>query len=424
MINDGSPTHKNKVSGKEDAIDLTITSMESRKNIVRWKTYKDLTDSYNFSDHYIMESLINFNPIVIDSPNKITWNFDESLIKEFNKEMKIKMIKWKTFYDKMKKKRSNVNKLVEYFQLLFVQCDIEIFGFKYYNSKNFNILSKKVIDLMSNRKKIMNQLAHLIRQLKKKSKNKFKTTKEIFKSNIPKYIKKYWKSLKNKINKLNKRIYRSKEDTIINSTKKMEKLINQKGAKNDKLFWNLSNKLTKMGQNTIPPQRDIKTDKIIATTMQEITTHIHDHFINPVKRNRKDYKQCHINFHNRIEKWMQKYKRNKNQNDSLLNRKYSKQEILKVINDLNKDSAMAFDFIHFKLIQWCKYTILDNLTLLFNLCFFEHQICPNIWKYGEYILVPKPVRSPQYAKNIRPIMVIPGLARIISKLNCNRLLTD
>ena len=55
---------------------------------------------------------------------------------------------------------------------------------------------------------------------------------------------------------------------------------------------------------------------------------------------------------------------------------------------------------------------MENLTLLFNLCFFDHQICPNIWKYGEYIPVPK------------PIMVIPGLARIISKLNCNRLLTD
>ena len=44
--------------------------------------------------------------------------------------------------------------------------------------------------------------------------------------------------------------------------------------------------------------------------------------------------------------------------------------------------------------------------------------------YGEYIPVPKPGRPPQFAKNIRPIMVIPGLARIISKLNCNRILTD
>ena len=142
--------------------------------------------------------------------------------------------------------------------------------------------------------------------------------------------------------------------------------------------------------------------------MEEITTHIHNHFISPVKRNRKDYEQRHKNFHNRINNWMENYTFNRNNNDSILNRKYSKQEVLKVINDLNKNSAIAFHFIHFKLIQWCKYTILENLTLLFNLCFYDHQVCPDIWKYGEYILVPKPSRPPQYAKNIQPIMVIPG----------------
>ena len=334
------------------------------------------------------------------------------------------MLKWRKYYDKMKHEKKNVNKFVEYFQLLFVQCSIEIFGFKYYNSKDFNTLSKKVINLMSDRKKKMNKLSHLIYQLKKKAKYKYKTTKELFKSNIPKGIKKYWKSLKNKINKLSKKIFQNKEDTIINSTKKMEKLINQKGAKNDKLFWNLSNKLTRNGQNSLPPQRDIKTDKIIATTTKEISEHIHEYFISPVKRNRKDYKKRHIDFHNRIEKWMKNYKYNKNNNESILNRKYTQQEVSKVINDLYINSAMAFDFIHFKLIKWCKDTILENLTLLFNLCFYDHQVCADIWKYGEYIPVPKPGRPPQYAKNIRPIMVIPGLARIISKLNCNRLLTD
>ena len=92
VANDGS---RHKGTGKEDAIDLTITSMESRRNIVRWKVYKDLSDAYNFSDHYLMESLINFNPIVNHNPDKITWDFDEKLINEFNNEMKNKMEKWK-----------------------------------------------------------------------------------------------------------------------------------------------------------------------------------------------------------------------------------------------------------------------------------------------------------------------------------------
>ena len=103
----------------------------------------------------------------------------------------------------------------------------------------------------------------------------------------------------------------------------MEKLINQKGAQNDKLFWSLSNKLTKSCQNTIPPQRDNKTDKIVATTLKEITQHIHEHFISPVNRNRKDYKQRHIKFHNRIKQWYNNYKFNNNNNKSILNRKYT-----------------------------------------------------------------------------------------------------
>ena len=44
FINDGSPTHRHKRTRKDDAIDLTITSMEFRKNVVRWKIYKDLSD--------------------------------------------------------------------------------------------------------------------------------------------------------------------------------------------------------------------------------------------------------------------------------------------------------------------------------------------------------------------------------------------
>ena len=118
----------------------------------------------------------------------------------------------------MKTKKENVNKLVEYFQLLFVQCGIGIFGFKYYNSQDFNTLSKKAIVLMEEKKRISNQLSHLISQLKRKS--KCKSTKDLFKSNIPRYIKKYSKSLKRKINKLNDKIYKNKEDILLIQRKK------------------------------------------------------------------------------------------------------------------------------------------------------------------------------------------------------------
>ena len=422
FLNDGSATYKNPVTDKEDVLDLSMISMDFKKYVARWKVDKSLSDSYDFSDHYVMEVLLDFNPFVFDIPDRITWNFDESLKTEFCENVQVNMDKWKKYYDCLHMDKNNLNRLVELFQLLFIEACIETFGFRKYNSNEFQWLSKKVLNLIEQRKQIKNKISHLIAQLKKQ--RKIKQTNRLTTANIPRRLRKYWKSLKHKINKLDKQISVKKQNTILESTKKIEKLINKNGAKNDKLFWSLSNKLTRTNQNVIPPQRDPKTNKIIATTMEEITDLIHKHFINPVKRNSKDYQPRHLRFHKKVENWMENYKFNKKDNTSILNRKYSKQEIIHVINNLNGDSAMAFDFVHFKLIKWCKKHLVDNLVLLFNLCFFKYQTCPNIWKYGEYTPVPKPGRPPQFAKNIRPIMVIPGFARIISKLNCNRILTD
>ena len=212
---------------------------------MRWKVHKELSEQYNFSDHYIMESLINLNPIVINIPDRITWNFDDDLIDEYNDNMAKKMKKWKIYYDNISDDKRNVNKLVELFQLLFVQASIETFGFKYYNVKNFNYLTKKMSKLIDDKRKLSNQLSHLIYQIKRKSKKKFRSIVELSRSNIPKRLKKYWKRLKNKINKINKKIFKSKQDSIVKSTMRMEKLINDNGANNEKTFWSMSNKLTK-----------------------------------------------------------------------------------------------------------------------------------------------------------------------------------
>ena len=85
---------------------------------------------------------------------------------------------------------------------------------------------------------------------------------------------------------------------------------------------------------------------------------------------------------------------------------------------------MTFDFVHYQLIQWIKLQIVHNLTNLFNLCYYTHQICPNIWKYSEYVPIPKSGWVLYYCKNIRAIAILPGLGRIIGKLLCNRILTD
>ena len=57
VLNDGSFTYKNSTSGKKDVLDLSIISMEAKKLVTRWKVHEDLSDDYNFSDHYILECL-------------------------------------------------------------------------------------------------------------------------------------------------------------------------------------------------------------------------------------------------------------------------------------------------------------------------------------------------------------------------------
>ena len=419
VINDGSPTYINSTSMKEDALDLSLISLEHRNTVARWKVHKDLRQRHNFSDHYVLEILLKVNPIMNDTPDRITWNFDENKIDEFNENLKIKMKKWRFFYDRLKYQKRSVNKLTSLFQLLFVQAGMDVFGLKKYNSQAFKWISKKVLNLIEQKKKVCHQLSHLIAQLKRKMK-----TAIIVVANIPRKLRIYWKKLKNKVHKFDKRIFRAKQDSILKSTAKIEKAINNKGAKCDKTFWKIANRITNTVSDSIPPQRDEKTDKILATTTLEIARHLHTHFIKPLQDNKDKYKPRHIRFHEKVDNYMETYKYNNNQNNSIVNRRYSKQEVLKVINDLNKDSAMSFDFIHFKLLKWSKYVILENLTLLFNLCFFDHQVYPTLWKHGEYIPIPKPGRPAKYSKNVRPICIIPGLARVISKINCNRVLTD
>ena len=59
---------------------------------------------------------------------------------------------------------------------------------------------------------------------------------------------------------------------------------------------------------------------------------------------------------------MNNYTYNKNDNSSIINRQINRQETLHVINHLNKNSAMAFDFIHYKLIHWAKMIIISKNT--------------------------------------------------------------
>ena len=107
-----------------------------------------------------------------------------------------------------------------------------------------------------------------------------------------------------------------------------------------------------------------------------------------------------------------------------INQLFNEQEIMHVIDNLNLKSAMAFDFIHFKLISIAKFELIYYLTKLFNLIYCVHATTPYCWRFGEITPIPKPGRPSSISKNIRPITVLPGLLRMFSKTIANRMIFD
>ena len=436
FINDGTKTYINSTTQKEDVLDLSLISTDFLKAVVNWNVKNDiyyiLKEKYknkkkkndnNFlqhqqndyriklSDHYALVTNLHFDPICHEIPSNLTWNFKTSKIKEFKTVLEKYMLEWRASYDMHWKDSNFVDTLAELFQLLVFQAGYNVFGLKKYCKNMINTISTKTKSLMEEKHKISNKLSNLLMKIKKR-----------YKGITSKYFKKKKRKLRRDIKKLNKKINKSKSNKVVKSTLYMESVINDPNTKIDKAFWNMVDKISNVKENFIPPLRNDQNDKVIASTTQEIANQLHQHFIKDPKRNK--YEQRHINYHNKINNFMYEYKYNNDDKDSLINRRISQQEIYHVLNHINQDSAMGFDFIHYKLLKWTKQVIVPNLTLLFNLCFSIHQKCPAIWKKGEFVPIRKPGRVPYYCKNIRPISILPGLARILNKIISNRLLTD
>ena len=418
FLNNGDYTHSR--GKKREVLDIMSITNNAANMVKNWYTstvptnrITKLGEKKRFSDHKAMIAVLNTDPNIKVKPDKVTWNLDERKIKDFRKALKPLMQEWKSEYDKYKDNRDAVDMLVEYFQLLFVKAAKDSFGFKRYNHQSVNWVDNKIHHILVKKKKITNKISHLVKKMKKRYGSIMKSSK---------WEKRILRKLKKRKNKLQKKLKKQKYKNVLASTEKIEKLINDPKVNNEKMFYDLINKISQKKTNQIPPIRNPRNNEIIATTNEEISSELHRHFTRDLTRNK--YEDKHIIFHNHVNNTMNNYKKNRLQSNSIVNRKYTEQEVLHVINNVNKLSAMAFDFIHYQLIIWSKFIILTNLTLLFNLCFYIHQKCPKVWKFGEYVPIPKPGRIPYYSKNIRPISILPGLGRIIGKLNCNRLLAD
>ena len=421
-LNNGDWTYKAS-NGKKDVLDLMTIDMNHQNLVDKWtchtvystrtKVTFNGTTTIPFSDHRGMIADLTLDPKINEKPDRITWNFDESKKKILQDTIKKKMKLWHNEYKKYKDDPNKIDQLVEYFQLLITTTAQNILGFKRYNSNSVNWVDNAIYELLREKKKIKNKISHLLNQMKKH----FNTIKM-----APTLMKRKLKRFKRKLNKINKKMKKNKYKNMMKSTRKMEQLINDPNVNKDKLFYNAISKISSRSTITIPPIRNPKNDNVIATTDDEIADELHKFYCQPPSRN--PYEPQHIAYHQHVDKFVENYPNNRNDNNNIVNRKFTIQETLYVINNLNRNSAMAFDFIHYELIFWIKHQIVFNLTELFNLCYYKHQKCPKIWKYGEFVPIPKPGRVPYYCKNIRPISILPGLGRIIGKLLCNRILTD
>ena len=415
--NDGTYTYVSKK--KKDVLDVTMITTQDQNLVKQWFVQDIPSNGIDrngkkkrYSDHRGIIMVLNSDPRLKLKPTRVTWNLDVKKVPKFREKLLPKINEWNKAYDILHDKKENVNLLVEYFQLIIVETAREVFGFKKFNGESVNWVDKKVHNLLQKKKKIGNKISHDTYKIKKRFKNRI----------IPKHIKQQLKKQKKKLRKIQKKLKKKRFKNILKSTENIERLLNNNNVNKEKLFYNTVSKISHRKVSQIPPIRDPKSNEIIAQTDMEIANKLHDHYTTPLKRNK--YNDDHIAFHGHVENMIENYKINRNKNDSLVNRKFTEQEVMRVITCINIQSAMAFDFIHYQLLSWVKHIILSSLTLIFNLIFFIHQICPSIWKFSEYVPVPKPGRDHSYCKNIRPIAILPCLGRLMGKCLCNRLLTD
>ena len=107
-----------------------------------------------FSDHRGMILILNLDPKVKTSPTRIIWNLNPKKVPQFLDVLKPKIEQWKLAYNALYHDKSNVELLVEYFQLIIFESASEVFGFKKFNDDSINWVDKKIHKLLKKKKKL------------------------------------------------------------------------------------------------------------------------------------------------------------------------------------------------------------------------------------------------------------------------------
>ena len=98
---------------------------------------------------------------------------------------------------------------------------------------------------------------------------------------------------------------------------------------------------------------------------------------------------------------------------------FTKDDIAKIIKNLNPNKVHGFDMISIRMIKICGESILKPLKIIFKSC-LENGKFPIEWKKANFVPVHKR-NNKQLIENYRPISLLPVCGKIQERLNCKRM---
>ena len=347
-------------------------------------------DKIEFSDHFLVIIEFDFNIKLRKPIWKYTWRFNERKYDEYCNAIVKNMEQWNIYYEELKHIPEKVHDLTEVFQLYIHDAAYTTLGIKMFNSESIPCMSRKERATRKKWKKAKNRLKNLV-------KHKSDKTREI-------------RDTKNRINKLWKQIKQLRKEGLREDMLNKEDRINDAAVDNSKEFYRLHAQANKQETRQIGPLKDEKGTYV---TAKEVSERLLLHFNEPLIENK--YEQRHLDWHNEFKKWNVKYKPNKNDPNSILNKPFDSREVINLLSNLNLNSAMAHDMMHYKLLNIAKYELAPYIVKLFNLIYIEHQTYPNCWRNSPIKPFTKPGRDPSKCGSIRPITVPPRVANVLER---------
>ena len=98
---------------------------------------------------------------------------------------------------------------------------------------------------------------------------------------------------------------------------------------------------------------------------------------------------------------------------------FTKDDIAKIIKNLNPNKVHGFDMISIRMIKICGESILKTLELIFKSC-FENGKFPNEWKKANVVPVRKR-NNKQLIENYCPISLLLVCGKILERLIYNKM---